>query len=92
MWVTAFETEDIDFLVRIIEEEPYIPDYEIIDDKVLIYSKWRGDAEKEKHYYDGYLEFADKIFQSWIYGEDGEFDERILNPYYENGVKPEDFY
>ena len=55
MWVTAFELENTDFLVGLIKEEFYIPEYKVVDGKVLIYSEHKRDAEKEKAYYESYL-------------------------------------
>ena len=89
MWITAFETENIDFLVGLIEEEFYIPEYKVVDNKVLIYSEHKRDAEKEKAYYESYLYNLE--FDSWIYEED-EYVDEITDPYYENGVNPSDFY
>ena len=89
MWVTAFELENTDFLVGLIEEEFYIPEYKVVDGKVLIYSEHKRDAEKEKAYYESYLTNCE--FDSWIY-EENEYVEGISDTYYENGVKPEDFY
>lgn len=90
MWITAFELDDTDFLVGLIEEEYYIPKYKVIDGKVLIYSEHKRDAEKEKAYYESYLINCE--FDSWVYEEEDEYDDEITNPYYENGVKPSDFY
>ena len=90
MWVTAFETENTDFLVGLIKEEFYIPEYKVVDGKVLIYSEHKRDAEKEKAYYESYLTNCE--FDSWIYEENDEYDDSINDTYYENGVKPSDFY
>lgn len=90
MWVTAFELDDTDFLVSLIEEEYYIPKYKVIDGKVLIYSEHKRDAEKEKAYYESYLINCE--FDSWVYEEEDEYDDEITNPYYENGVNQSDFY
>ena len=89
MWITSFETEDLEFLNRIIDGEDYVPDYKVLSDRILIYSNFKGEAEKEKAYYESYLTNCE--FDSWIYEED-EYDDSTSNPYYENGVKPSDFY
>lgn len=89
MWITAFELDNTDFLVGLIEEEFYIPEYKVIDGKVLIYSEYKRDAEKEKAYYESYLTNCE--FDSWIYEED-EYEEGVSDPYYKNGVNQSDFY
>ena len=89
MYITAFELSDTDFLVGLIKEEYYIPEYKVVDGKVLIYSEYKGDAEKEKSYYESYLTNCE--FDSWIY-EENEYVEDISDPYYENGVRESDFY
>lgn len=91
MWVTAFETEDLEFLNRIINGEDYVPDYKVLSDRILIYSDFKEEAEKEKAYYDGYLEYLDRPYQSWIYEED-DYDDSVEDLYNENGVKPSEFY
>ena len=91
MWVTAFETEDLELLNRIINGEDYVPDYKVLSDRILIYSNFKGEAEKEKAYYDGYLEYLDRPFQSWIYFEE-DYDESIEDLYNDNGVKESEFY
>lgn len=91
MYVTAFETEDLIFLERIINGEDYVPNYKVLSDRILIYSNFKEEAEKEKTYYDGYLEYLDRPFQSWIYFEE-DYDDSIEDLYNDNGVKPEDFY
>lgn len=89
MYITAFniyKEEGRDYFYKSFEEILFVA-----DDKIYIKSLTKQEAEKWLNIVNNFLEKKDIEFESWIYEED-DYDDEITDPYYENGVKPSDFY
>lgn len=52
----------------------------------------KREAEKWLNIVSNFLDKKGIEFDSWIYEENDEYDDSTTDPYYENGVKPSDFY
>lgn len=49
-------------------------------------------AKLLKQLFDEKLDERDAVYESWIYEVPEEYDDSIIDPYYENGVKESEFY